>query len=327
MRILNNNELQTLENICGLSQKGLKRSMSTLLRSKYNRVIETSEYLCAEGDIPIALVAHMDTVFPTPAKNIFYDRRKNVLWSPTGLGADDRAGIYAITQILKTNLRPHIILTTDEEIGAAGALALSKIACPFQDLRYMIELDRRGTNDCVFYDCDNSDFIKYIENFGFIEAIGTFSDISLLMEAWGVAGVNLSIGYQDEHTTSETLWVQPMLATIDKICQMLHNNIVDIPYFKFIPMQYSAMHPYYWFFNNNSSTSTHSQCQCCKNVFTIEDMVPVKMRDNTVKYFCIDCIVDKIEWCEQCGEAYEHDKKNSIKVCNDCRYELYNVGY
>ena len=33
----------------------------------------------------------------------------------------------------------------------------------------MIELDRRGKNDCVFYDCYCPDFIEYVEQFGFEE--------------------------------------------------------------------------------------------------------------------------------------------------------------
>lgn len=60
------------------------------------------------------------------------------MWSPQGLGADDRAGIFAIIQIIKSGLRPHIILTTDEEVGGVGADLLSKNGNPFADLRYII---------------------------------------------------------------------------------------------------------------------------------------------------------------------------------------------
>ena len=155
MRLLKDNDYKTFERLCGLSQEGVKKTMSLYLKSKYKKVIETPDYICAEGDIPIALVAHMDTVFPIPAREIFYDRSKNVIWSPSGLGADDRAGVFAILQILKQGLRPHVIFTTDEESGALGAMALGNEECPFKDLRYIIELDRRGANDCVFYDCDN----------------------------------------------------------------------------------------------------------------------------------------------------------------------------
>ena len=62
-------------------------------------------------------------------------------------------------------------------------------------LNYIIQLDRRSSNDCVFYDCDNKEFTKYVESFGFLEGIGSFSDISVICLSWGIAGVNLSVGY------------------------------------------------------------------------------------------------------------------------------------
>ena len=92
MRVLKESDVKTFEQLCGLTQMGLKKTLSKFLRSKYDKIIETKDYLLAEGDIPIALVAHMDTVFPKPPTDIFYDRVKNVMLSPTGLGADDRAG-------------------------------------------------------------------------------------------------------------------------------------------------------------------------------------------------------------------------------------------
>ena len=59
----------------------------------------------------------MDTVFYNQPSEIYYDQRKAIMWSPDGLGADDRAGIFAIIQIIADGYRPSIILTTDEERG------------------------------------------------------------------------------------------------------------------------------------------------------------------------------------------------------------------
>ena len=323
VRILNNNDFKTFEKLCGLTQKGLKKTLAALLRSKYKEVVETPDYLYAVGDIPIALCAHMDTVFPLPAKEVFYDRQKNVIWSPTGLGADDRAGVFAIIQIIKKGLRPHIIFTTDEETGAWGATALGKVDCPFEGLRYIIELDRRGSNDCVFYDCDNPEFTDYIESFGFSEAIGSFSDICMICEDWGIAGVNLSIGYRDEHSTSEVLFVGHMLNTIDKVVSMLSLPANKIPAFKFIPAAYSSN---WWYGQWAASHYDNTHCFLCGQEFKNEDMIPVKLRNNLVKNFCIDCIVDNVSWCKICGEAFE-PTTNDMGLCNDCRHEFFQEQY
>ena len=324
MRTLRDNDYKTLTKLCGLSQKALKKTLSAYLKSKYDKVVETPDYIYAIGNIPIALVAHMDTVFKNPAREVFYDRQQNVIWSPDGLGADDRAGVFAIIQIIKKGLRPHIIFTTDEESGAWGATALGKEDCPFEDLRYVIELDRRGINDCVFYDCENIEFTNYVESFGFVEAIGSFSDICMICEDWGVAGVNLSIGYRDEHSVSEVLFVGHMLNTIDKVVTMLTVPADKIPQFKYIPATYSTN---WWYGQWASHHYDNTHCFLCNNEFKNEDMIPVKLRNNSVKNFCIDCIVDNVSWCKVCGEAYEPAENDKMGLCNDCKHELFNEQY
>ena len=266
----------------------------------------------------------MDTVFKRPAREVFYDRQKNVIWSPDGLGADDRAGVFAIIQIIKKGLRPHIIFTTDEESGAWGATALGKEDCPFEDLRYVIELDRRGANDCVFYDCENLEFTEYVESFGFVEAIGSFSDICMICEDWGIAGVNLSIGYRDEHSTSEVLFVGQMLNTIDRVVTMLTIPKDEIPAFKYIPAPYASG---WWYGQWASHHYDNTHCFLCNQEFKNEDMIPVKMRNNLIKNFCIDCIVDNVSWCKVCGEAFEPEEDDKMGLCNDCKCEIFNGKY
>lgn len=327
MNILKDSDLKTFEQLCSLSQGGMQKTLNTYLKSKYKRVVSTRDYIYAIGDIPIALVAHMDTVFPKPAEEIFYDRRKNVIWSPDGLGADDRAGIFAIIQIIRRGLRPHIIFTTDEEKGCIGADRLARIKCPFKDLRYVIQLDRRGANDCVFYDCDNKDFVSYVEEFGFVEAIGSFTDICSFCPEWKVAGVNLSIGYQNEHSKSEVLYVGHMLNTIEKVCNMLNEK--EIPFFKYIPMVYSGDTRWYKYWKATKPTDEDdTHCSVCKKEFLSEELIPVNMADYSRKYMCIDCISKKADFCNLCGEAYEITEKNKLipGICEDCYCDLYR-GY
>ena len=179
------------------------------LQKKYNDVIveEDNDYIIAVGDIPIALVAHMDTVFQTPPTNIYYDPEAEIVWSPTGGIGDDRVGIFLIMKLLQqTKLRPYIFLMNDEEFGGLGAQSLIQNypLCNW-NINFFIELDRHGKDDAVFYTCDNKEFTDFICSYGFKEQIGLFSDISIICPAWGIAGVNLSVGYENEHTLLE-IW-------------------------------------------------------------------------------------------------------------------------
>ena len=319
------NDRATLEGIFGLKQKSLLNTMQNFLQNKYERVVRTKKYLYAIGNIPVALVAHCDTVFPQPPTDIFYDSEKNVMWSPDGLGADDRAGIWAMIKIIRTGLRPHIILTTDEEIGALGASKLVEdCPKPFADMKYLIQLDRRGSNDCVFYDCYNEGFVDYVEAFGFCEAWGSFSDISVICPAWEIAGVNLSIGYQDEHSAVETLWIGHMNKTINKVIKMLR-MADNAPKFEYIPNPYTKDW-YLKYMGQGCKTSVQYQCGKCKKLFNEYDVFPAKMADGETKWICPDCIAG-FAFCERCQEAYElTDNCVSDVLCPDCAEIMFGRG-
>lgn len=324
MRILKNDDLEVFEYIVSLSQKELIKVMEKYLKKKYSTVIMTDKYLYAEGNIPIALAAHLDTVFPRQPDEVYYDPKHGVMWSPQGLGADDRAGVFAIVNILKDNLRPHVLLLTDEEMGCIGADALAKKKMPFKELKYIIELDRQGHDDCVFYDCFNPKFTEYIQSFGFCEEWGTYSDISSLCPAWNVCGVNLSIGYENEHSVSEILHVDAMFNTINKVKQMLkEENIPDFEYRQ-------VAHNYLYYLNkmNGREACGGVVCGHCGNFFNEYDTYPVSSV-NGIEHYCLDCIVDEVEWCEKCGEPFAIYDDPSATLCHRCRdkaVEVIKVG-
>jgi hypothetical protein len=301
-------EYDVFKGLASLTQTEMFLTMRKYLKSKYEEVFSTKEYIYAIGDIPIALVAHMDTVYARPVIDLYYDEKRQTLWSPEGIGADDRAGIYIILQILKRGLRPSIILTTDEEKGGLGASALSKMNCPFPGLKYMIQLDRRGRDDCVFYSCDNSDFIKYVEQFEFVECFGSFSDISFLMPSWNICGVNLSVGYENEHSYSELLHIDWLFETVDKVEKMLkEENIPDFEYKEFT-------RPF-------ATSYFNEKCACCNRVFSEYELFPVKSSKGDIVMYCPDCVVNNIGWCDKCSCAFEITDLNHSNICNDCLKE------
>lgn len=322
MRGFKTSEFQLFEYLVSLTQNELKSYVADVLKNKYSQIVITKDYVCAVGDIPIALVAHLDTVFKKPVSNLYYDTRKNVCWSPEGLGADDRAGVYSILHILRnTKLRPHIIFTTDEEIGGIGAAVLASIPCPFEGLKYIIELDRQGTNDCVFYDLFNLEFTEYIESFGFVEDFGTFSDISYLCPMWKICGVNLSVGYKNEHSVSEILHVSALFSTINKVIKML--TVDSIPTFEYKEnKRYNWMRDmwsYYPYEDSGAESGFYVHCKGCGELFSEYETFPVKGLDGRTCFYCPDCIPNNVEWCAECEEAFEIDPAHPHdEYCKDC---------
>ena len=315
MRNFKPDEYKLFTQICQMSQKQLMKVLpETLKRAKYKNIIEANEYIAAEGDIPICLVAHLDTVFSFPPYEIYYDREQNVIWSPDGLGADDRAGVFGILQIIKSGLRPHVIFTTDEETGGLGALAAAINGLPFEDVRYFIELDRQGYKDCVFYKCNNKEFQTYIESFGFKTEKGSFSDISILCPEFKIAGVNLSIGYYYEHSYSELFNVNHFFTTINKVKRMLTVEVYPKQY-EYVSANPSEFEFYkYWMQKRELKT-----CVCCQNQYEEDEMLKVST-DAGELYYCFDCLQNNVDWCAECHQPYEIDGVS--KICPDCRKEF-----
>lgn len=335
MKKLSARDRDILELLVSSNQNKTKAIISHYVKRHYKNIIDTPQYIIAIGDIPIALVAHMDTVFEKNMlldtnKDMFYDEQRNVAFCPDGAGFDDKAGIFAILKIISAGLRPHLIFTTDEEVGGKGAMEVAELPCPFKELKYIIELDRRGSNDCVFYDCDNQSFIDYVETFGFEWNFGSYSDICEFCPSWEVAGVNLSIGYQDEHSVSEILHVGQMYATIAKVKQML-SNVTSAPFFKYIPAKntWNTLDYTNWYKIGEGiySRSSIDKCAHCGKYHMEEELIPAVMLDGSTGFYCFNCL-EFISWCGECDSAYQ-TPKNDDGICNKCKQlkeNKYNVA-
>ena len=190
-----------LEDLVRPRQSDLKKLLEVVLAEQGYEPISKKGFLYAEGDVPVLLVAHMDTVHKQPVSNILYSKDGSLMMSPEGIGGDDRCGVYMILEIIK-EARCHVLFTEDEEIGCIGARDFAKSKLNPQ-VNFIVEVDRRGRNDAVFYQCDNREFTEFVCCFGFDEAHGSFSDISVIAPQLGVAAVNISAGYFNEHSRHE----------------------------------------------------------------------------------------------------------------------------
>lgn len=200
--------------ICQMTQGEVKNYMRKYLSSKQYKVIDEDGFLYAKGTIPVLLVAHMDTVHSTVPHCISQTNGK--ILSPQGIGGDDRCGIFIIANIVK-ELHCSVLLCEDEEIGGVGAHKFVETNYIHElDVNYMIEFDRKGNQDAVFYSCDNEEFTEFvIKNTGFQKAFGSYSDISTLMPASKLCAVNLSSGYYNAHTKDEYVMYDEMLTAIE----------------------------------------------------------------------------------------------------------------
>lgn len=189
-------------------------------------------YILVRGEAPVMLLAHLDTVHKEPVRQICKTHNGNILMSPQGIGGDDRCGVYALTTVYEQSaVKPWLLFTCDEEIGGVGAekfCALhkkGKTPKGLDGLKLLIEIDRKGKNDAVYYDCDNLDFEEYITGKGFETDWGSFSDISYVAPELGVAAVNLSSGYYNAHSLHEYIDRKQLNAVVRKVIEIVADTV------------------------------------------------------------------------------------------------------
>lgn len=229
-----------LEEILCHRQNQLKKRLAEALRKEKYKPVSKDGYLYAPGEVPALLVAHLDTVHRLPVKTICRSDSGDILMSPQGIGGDDRAGVWMVMELIKSH-KCHVLFCEDEEVGGVGAHKFIRSGI-HPEVNFILEFDRAGSCDAVFYDCDNPEFKEFVCRFGFNEEYGSFSDISVLAPALGIAAVNLSAGYFGAHTLGEYINLPMARANIRKVKRML-----DAPssFFEYVERPRHRVYPGY----------------------------------------------------------------------------------
>ena len=218
----------SLEQILRFPQAELKKALAEELKDKGYAPIVGKGYLYAPGTLPVLLVAHLDTVHMEPVRDICRSGDGTILMSPQGIGGDDRAGVYMALKILE-QVCCHVLFCEDEETGGQGARKFTASSLT-PDVNYIVGMDRRGHDDAVFYGCDNREFVDFVTEFGFQEAYGSFSDISILAPHFEIAAVNTSAGYYNEHRLHEHINLAHMEHNITRILEMVQTPTDQFEY-------------------------------------------------------------------------------------------------
>jgi len=201
-----------------------------------------------DGEYYPMFVAHTDTVHqivdkinviegekvlpPTFGKSFPQDEVHQVLYAldnndlPTGIGGDDKAGIFICLELLRTLDKVKVGLFVSEETGCHGS---SKCDLDFlTDVGYIVQYDAPG-NHLITETCSgvrlfekNGEFInkvlpvieKTMETEMMLQA-HPYTDVSQLKMKTDVSCINISCGYYNMHTPSEFVSIQDVEKAIE----------------------------------------------------------------------------------------------------------------
>jgi putative aminopeptidase FrvX len=214
---------------------------------------EMKNIYCVKGEAEYypCVVAHTDTVH----NNTFIDVRaelkpnsKRALkeaykgydakGNPTGIGGDDKAGVFACLTLLKELPVIKAAFFVSEEIGCVGSLKAD--ANFFLDVGYAIQFDApfdwmvsEISSGVRLFDRDSKFFTKIdkvlTENTNPQYQSHPYTDIFALKKLFDFSCLNISIGYYDYHTKDEYV----VLEDVEKGIKMGREMIESLGYEKY----------------------------------------------------------------------------------------------
>lgn len=217
----------------------LKSYVDHLCVDHYGNILAEKTYRTGNGPT-ILLNAHLDVAEELAASREIV--KDNGIWSSSEgiLGADDRAGVAVVLEVARSlqqdktfSGKVKCIFTVEEEVGLVGARNVAEYF--LWDVEAAVVIDRRGTGDIVtscrggMSFCDAA-FGEWMEQqameaglTGWQCTAGGSSDTRIWAEQ-GIQSVNLSAGYDNEHTEAEMLDVQACYNTVKLIKTVLKNS-------------------------------------------------------------------------------------------------------
>ena len=164
------------------------------------------------------VAAHLDEIHSPCEREVVIDGdivyTVDRLWNRVGCGADDKNGLWVIVNLLKSESILKVVLFVQEERTGNIAGCRGARVCDlsfFNDVKYVIECDRKGASDVVSIGkgetllCD-SDFIpqSILKKYGYKMVKGGKTDVvELKMRGLNIPVCNVSCGYYDAHKNSE----------------------------------------------------------------------------------------------------------------------------
>lgn len=221
----------------------------------YNNVYATkkqSENLDENFYFP-CVISHTDTVHKLDTINVFEEQLPNAQGeiklalkayndrgNPTGIGGDDKCGVFACLTLLQELPYLKAAFFVSEETGCHG----SKKADPefFKNVGYAIQFDAPEnwmiTEKCfgqILFDRD-TDFFKACDKVltesmvpkDMEYMVHPYTDVYALRSQFDFSCINFSIGYYDYHSAEEYVVVEDVFNGIKmgkKIIEILGNNL------------------------------------------------------------------------------------------------------
>lgn len=235
-------EILNIQSYSGNTEKMVEYLFDKCLERGYNVDYSDGNLYVTKGISPDGkypcIVSHTDTVhdiIPDADYMVIHDDNiimaydiKNMM--PTGIGGDDKVGIYIAMSMLESLDYCKAAFFRDEEIGCVGSSVADMSF--FNDVRFVLQCDRKGNKDFVYNifgsDLYGEDFYNdispIIESYGYNESTGGLTDVYQLQQnGVGVAVANMSCGYYNPHMDDEMINLNDVENCLNMVYSIMTN--------------------------------------------------------------------------------------------------------
>lgn len=196
---------------------------------------EVLAYVIRKGSLPVLWSCHIDTVHRDNDKTV----RQEVWLTDDGvafvgsdadcLGADDGAGFWLLLEMLSSGVEGTYVFHRGEEIGCWGSRQMTEYHRSFiESFTHAIAFDRKGTTSIITHqrggmracsDALGNKLISLLDMGHELDQTGIYTDTAEYMEIVPEC-VNISVGYSDEHTSTESLDTEYLVRLRDAVCSI-----------------------------------------------------------------------------------------------------------
>jgi putative aminopeptidase FrvX len=240
------NEILTIQTVSGKEWRMFAFIVRQLKKQGVPFSVDASGNIYAQkgkGESFPCVVAHMDTVHPIVEdlsiiavgdKLTGFNR---VTMQQTGIGGDDKVGVYIALKCLQKYDCIKVAFFVDEERGCIGSYA-SDVSF-FADCRFILQADRRGSTDFI----NNAGGVtlcskkfkkavgKLLPMYGYKFTTGLMTDVMALKKSGvNVSMANVSCGYHRPHSDDEWVSVSQVEKCLDLFCCIIENLTGNYPH-------------------------------------------------------------------------------------------------
>lgn len=183
-----------------------------------------------KGDVGCypCIVAHMDTVHKVGPDLSLIEKNNKITgfdyinMRQTGIGGDDKVGIFIALELLKEFDNIKVAFFRDEEIGCEGSYGANMDW--FADCGFVLQFDRKGNTDFITSASGiplsgkafQKDVKRIMKGYGYKFGHGLMTDVMALKEqGLSCACANIACGYYRPHSEDEYVDVNDVRMALD----------------------------------------------------------------------------------------------------------------